>query len=148
MARQRATTGDVVERMLDEWKGGMLTFWVLGLLLLRPMYGLEIKKEIEDSSEGKIRLGVSTIYQLLRRLKNRGMLTSHWEKSLQGPPRAYYAATPTGRQIVNRFMDEVLSPTSPIPNALGRLMQAIWMQDNLKENDHGNTIEGTGSGGL
>lgn len=133
MARKRATSGDVVERMLDEWKGGMLTFWVLGLLLLRPMYGLEIKKEIEQSSEGKIRLGPSTIYQLLRRLENRGMLTSHWEKSLQGPPRAYYMATPSGKMIVHRFIDEVLSPHSPIPNALGRLMQAVLMQENRKE---------------
>ncbi len=125
MARKRATSGDVVERMLDEWKGGMLTFWVLGLLLLRPMYGLEIKKEIATSSEGKIRLGPSTVYQLLRRLEQRGMLTSRWERSQQGPPRAYYAATPAGATIVHRFIVEVLSPQSPIPKALGRLMQEI-----------------------
>lgn len=125
MARKRATAGDVVDRMLDEWKGGMLTFWVLGLLLLRPMYGLEIKKEIEESSAGKIRLGPSTIYQILRRLETRGMLTSRWEKSRQGPPRAYYEATPAGQRIVRRFIDEILSPASPLPNALGRLTQQI-----------------------
>ncbi|MBN2148402.1 MAG: PadR family transcriptional regulator [Anaerolineales bacterium] len=128
MARKNATTGDIVERMLDEWKGGMLTYWVLGLLTLRPMYGLEIKKEIEQSSEGKIMLGVSTIYQLLRRLEKRSMVTSHWEKSQQGPPRAYYETTPEGRAIVLRFIEEVLSPTSPIPNALGRLTQQIGVR--------------------
>jgi DNA-binding PadR family transcriptional regulator len=125
MARKRATSGDIVERMLDEWKGGMLTFWVLGLLLQRPMYGLEIKKEIDESSQGKIHLGVSTIYQLLRRLEMRGMVTSRWEKNPQGPPRAYYEATTAGRTIVFRFIEEILSPLSPIPSALGRLMQQI-----------------------
>jgi len=136
MARKRATAGDVVDRMLDEWKGGMLTFWTLGLLILRPMYGLEIKKEIEQSSQGKIKLGPSTIYPLLRRLENRGMVTRRWEKSLHGPPRAYYEATPAGRRIVYRFIEEVLSPSSPIPNALGRLTQHVLAQSIERRNEH------------
>ena len=118
-------SNDLVEGMLNEWKRGMLTFWALGLLVVRPMYGLEIRKEIESSSEGKIALGVSTIYQLLRRLEGRGMVSSRWEKSPQGPPRAYYAITPSGIVVVLRFIQEVLSPQSPIPTALGKLIQAV-----------------------
>lgn len=116
---------DLVEDMLNEWKRGMLTFWALGLLVVRPMYGLEIRKEIEGSSQGKIALGVSTIYQLLRRLEKRGMVTSRWEKSPQGPPRAYYEITTAGRSVVLRYIQEVLSPQSPIPAALGKLIQAV-----------------------
>lgn len=116
---------DLVEGMLNEWKRGMLTFWALGLLAVRPMYGLEIRKEIESSSQGKIILGVSTIYQLLRRLEKGGLVTSQWQKSPQGPPRAYYEITPAGRAVVLRYIEEVLSPHSPIPAALGRLIQAI-----------------------
>ncbi len=137
MARKRATSEDIVDRMLDEWKRGMLTFWTLGLLIVRPRYGLEIKKEIENSSEGKIMLGVSTIYQLLRRLESRGLVTSRWEKSQQGPPRAYYEATPAGRAIVYRFIEEVLSPASPIPNALGRLMQQLMLPLSERKNKNG-----------
>ncbi len=118
-------TEDPVEGMLNEWKRGMLTFWALGLLAVRPMYGLEIRKEIEGSSRGKIALGASTISQLLRRLESRAMVTSHWEKSPQGPPRAYYEITPAGRVVVLRYIQEVLSPQSPIPAALGRLIQAV-----------------------
>jgi DNA-binding PadR family transcriptional regulator len=116
---------DLVEGMLNEWKRGMLTFWALGLLVVRPMYGLEIRKEIENSSQGKITLGVSTIYQLLRRLEGRGLVSSRWEKSLQGPPRAYYEITPAGRAVVLRYIQEVLSPHSPIPAAMGELIQAV-----------------------
>ncbi len=116
---------DLVEGMLNEWKRGMLTFWALGLLVVRPMYGLEIRKEIEGSSEGKIALGVSTIYQLLRRLEGRGMVSSRWQKSPQGPPRAYYEITASGYAVVLRYIQEVLSPQSPIPAALGKLIQAV-----------------------
>ena len=118
-------SNDLVDGMLNEWKRGMLTFWALGLLSVRPMYGLEIRKEIESSSQGKMTLGVSTIYQLLRRLEGRGMVTSRWEKSPQGPPRAYYEITPAGRAVVLRYIQEVLSPQSPIPAALGQLIQAV-----------------------
>ncbi len=116
---------DLVEGMLNEWKRGMLTFWALGLLAVRPMYGLEIRKEIESTSQNKIAMGVSTIYQLLRRLEGRGMVSSRWEKSPQGPPRAYYEITPAGRLVVLRYIQEVLSPQSPIPAALGKLIQAV-----------------------
>jgi PadR family transcriptional regulator PadR len=123
---------DVVEQMLGEWKRGMLTFWTLGLLLIRPMYGLEIKKEIETSTQGKMKLGASTIYQLLRRLEKRGLVTSRWEATSHGPPRAYYEASEAGKAVVKRYVDEVLSPGSPIASALGeltgRLMQPFIYQ--------------------
>ncbi len=121
---------DEIEQMLAEWKRGMLTFWVLGLLLTRPMYGLEIKKEIETSTQGKMKLGVSTMYQLLRRLEKRGLVTSRWESTTQGPPRAYYEATEAGKGVVQRYVAEVLSPGSPIASALGmltgQLMQKLF----------------------
>lgn len=123
-----STTDQLVEKMLEEWKRSMLTFWSLGLLLQRPMYGLEIKKEIESSTEGKMRLGASTIYQLLRRLESRGLVTSRWERTEQGPPRAYYELTPAGRELIFRYAHEILSPDSLISVALGRLTAKIFQQ--------------------
>lgn len=135
-----------VESMLNEWKRGMLTFWALGLLVVRPMYGLEIRKEIENSSRGKITLGVSTIYQLLRRLEGRRMVSSRWEKSPQGPPRAYYEITPMGHAVVLRFIQEVLSPQSPIPAALGELLRAI-LESGSSPNETAVNSTGNDAGG-
>ncbi|MBP1694785.1 MAG: transcriptional regulator, PadR-like family [Chloroflexi bacterium] len=87
-ARKKNSEINPVEVMLDEWKRGMLTFWALGLVCQRPMYGLEIKKQIESSSHGMLHLGVSTIYQLMRRLEGRGLVASRWQSTTQGPPRA------------------------------------------------------------
>ena len=121
MAAKQEQVDVLVERMLAEWRRGMLTYWVLGLLVLRPMYGLEIRQEIEDSTKGRMVLGVSTVYQMLRRLERRGLLKSRRERSTQGPPRVYYEPTEAGRQVVRTYLTEVLSPQSPIFAAIGEL---------------------------
>ena len=38
-----------------------------------------------------------TVYPLLTRLKNAGLLTYRWEESTSGPPRKYYGLTETGK---------------------------------------------------
>ena len=118
-------TDRLVKSMLEEWKRSMLTFWVLGLLLQRSMYGLEIKKEIESSTQGKMKLGASTIYQLLRRLESRELVTRRWERTEQGPPRAYFELAPAGRELIFRYAQEVLSPDSQIASALEKLTAQI-----------------------
>ena len=117
-----------IDAMLGEWKRSMLTFWALGLLLERPMYGLEIAREVERSTQGRMVMRPSTIYQLLRRLESKGLVASRWEQSTLGPPRAYYEATATGREVVRRYVQEVFAPGSPISAALGALMPRIMQQ--------------------
>ncbi len=125
MDKNQAPAEKTVRGMLGEWKRGMLSFWALSLLLIRPMYGLEIAKEIETSTKGAMRLGASTIYQLLRRLERRGLVESRWERSAQGPPRAYYNITSMGRDVVRFYVAEVLAPGSPVAVALGELMLKV-----------------------
>jgi DNA-binding PadR family transcriptional regulator len=120
---------DIVERMLQEWKRSMLTFWTLGLLVTRPMYGLEIKNEIEHSTQGALTVRPSTIYQMMARLVKRGLVTSYQEKTTLGPPRTYYQLTPAGREVLRRYIKEILAPDSPIYAGLNqvtaRLMQHL-----------------------
>jgi DNA-binding PadR family transcriptional regulator len=122
------STENVINNMLGEWKRSMLTFWTLSLVMIHPRYGLEIKKEIETSTQGKMKLGVSTIYQLLRRLETRELVDSYWEHTTQGPPRAYYRITNTGREVIRRYVDEVFMPNSPIAAALGQLMPQVFQK--------------------
>ncbi len=133
MTHSRISSEQVAEAMLGEWKRGLLTFWVLSLILIRQMYGLEIAREIEKSTQGRLRLGASTIYQLLRRLERKGLAKSSWQRSTKGPPRAYYQITRAGREVVHRFVDEVLSPNSPIALALNNLMPRVFERLNSNE---------------
>lgn len=75
-----------------------------------------------------MKLGTSTIYQLLRRLESKSLVASRWEKTTQGPPRAYYEITPAGREVIYRFIREILSPNSPISTALGKLTAQLYQQ--------------------
>jgi len=125
MAEVKAALNEAIESMLGEWKRGMLSYWTLALLMQRPRYGLEISKEIEASTQGKMKLGPSTVYQLLRRMEKRGLLVSRWEKTTEGPPRAYYEPTPAGREVVRRFVEDVLMPGSPISSALAQVTGSL-----------------------
>ena len=44
-----------------------------------------------------------TIYPLLTRLKNAGLLNYRWEESTSGPPRKYYALTETGKVFLKEL---------------------------------------------
>ena len=44
-----------------------------------------------------------TLYPLLTRLKNSGLLTYVWEESTQGPPRKYYELTPEGEHFLQEL---------------------------------------------
>jgi PadR family transcriptional regulator PadR len=121
MPDEKPQIDQVVEGMLQEWKRSMLTFWTLGLLASRPMYGLEIQDEIETSTQGALTVRPSTIYQMMARLGKRGLVESYQQSTTIGPPRTYYQLTPAGRQVLRRYMDEILSPESPIYTGLSRL---------------------------
>ena len=131
MADQKPQIDQVVEGMLQEWKRSMLTFWTLGLLATRPMYGLEIKDEIETSTQGVLMVRPSTIYQMMARLSKRGLVDSYKETTTIGPTRTYYQLTPAGRQVLRRYMEEILSPDSPIYNGLSQMTARLF--NNFRE---------------
>jgi PadR family transcriptional regulator PadR len=41
-----------------------------------------------------------TLYPMLNRQKNAGLLSYRWEESPQGPPRKYYSITEKGREYL------------------------------------------------
>ena len=126
MPDQTTHIDQVVDGMLQEWKRSMLTFWTLGLLVSRPMYGLEIKDEIETSTQGALTVRPSTIYQMMARLGKRGLVDSYQERTTVGPPRTYYQLTPAGRQVLRRYIDEILSPDSPIYTGLSQMTARLF----------------------
>jgi PadR family transcriptional regulator PadR len=44
-----------------------------------------------------------TLYPLLTRLKNNGLLTYNWVESTSGPPRKYYALSAEGRKVLEQL---------------------------------------------
>lgn len=51
---------------------------LLTVLLKREVYGLELIQAIHDASEGKRRIGFSSLYPTLHQLEKKGMVKSRW----------------------------------------------------------------------
>jgi PadR family transcriptional regulator, regulatory protein PadR len=75
---------------------GWLEVAILATLWRERLYGLEIIRELEKSSDLAVAEG--TIYPVLARLRNDGMVEAEWEEGVSGHPRRYYKLTSAGRK--------------------------------------------------
>jgi len=89
-----------LENSKAQMRKGVLEFCILSLLSNREAYSSDL---IEAMKDAKLLVVEGTIYPLLTRLKNDGLLTYRWEESTGGPPRKYYTISPEGLQ----FLDEL-----------------------------------------
>jgi PadR family transcriptional regulator PadR len=85
---------------MDKWevqlRKGCLELAILGALWSGKRYGLEILRLLERDSE--LILSEGTVYPLLSRLKEEGLLESEWVEADAGHPRKYYRLTAVGRR--------------------------------------------------
>ena len=88
------------DRFAQQLKKGVLEMLVLKLICAKPAYGYELLSELKLSSQGRFSLKEGTLYPILTRQKNAGLLTYRWEESPQGPPRKYYSLTDKGREYL------------------------------------------------
>ena len=89
-----------IDNLKSQMRKGMLEFCVLLLLSRSDAYVSEI---IGRMKEAHLIVVEGTLYPLLTRLKNDGLLGYRWEESPSGPPRKYYSITPLGRQFLNEL---------------------------------------------
>ena len=78
-----------------QMRKGVLEYSILLILNSNDEYSSSIIQKLKDVD---IIVAEGTVYPLLARLKNSGMLTYRWEESLQGPPRKYYTITEQGKK--------------------------------------------------
>ena len=86
-----------IENAKSQMRKGMLEYCVLLLLKHRPSYASDI---IQQLKAAELLVVEGTLYPLLTRLKNDGLLSYQWQESTQGPPRKYYALSPEGEQFL------------------------------------------------
>lgn len=96
-----------VEKLQTQMRKGMLEFCVLLLIAKGDAYASEIISGLKDAHMIVVE---GTLYPLLTRLKNDGLLTYRWEESVSGPPRKYYTITHAGQAFLgalSRVWDEL-----------------------------------------
>src|SRR3546814_5232912 len=67
------------------------------------MYGYQIAKRLERFGDGVLSGKQSALYPVLRNLGAAGLLDSHVEPSMSGPPRRYYRITVAGRAVLHEW---------------------------------------------
>ena len=86
---------NAVENVKSQMRKGVLEYCILCILNRQEAYASAI---IEQLKEANMIVVEGTLYPLLIRLKNNGLLSYRWEESTQGPPRKYYMITEKGRE--------------------------------------------------
>ena len=82
------------DNVRSQMRKGVLEYCILCILDKHEAYASNI---IEELKKADMIVVEGTLYPLLIRQKNQGLLSYRWEESTQGPPRKYYCITEKGR---------------------------------------------------
>lgn len=85
-----------------QMRKGILEMCILSIIKEKEAYASDIIAELKAA---KLIVVEGTIYPLLTRLKNTGLLTYQWQESSSGPPRKYYKLTEKGEHFLQELLD-------------------------------------------
>ncbi len=88
------------ENTKAQMRKGVLEYCILSILAKNDAYASDIINELK---EVKMIVVEGTMYPLLTRQKNAGLLNYRWEESQQGPPRKYYSLTDKGKEFLEEL---------------------------------------------
>ena len=90
MSQRRQDPGDLLQ--------GTLGILILKSLLLGPAHGYAIARWVEDTTGDVLSIEEGSLYPALRRLEDRGLVTSEWGLSDNNRRARYYSITGDGRK--------------------------------------------------
>jgi PadR family transcriptional regulator, regulatory protein PadR len=105
----------VKEPIQVQLKKGVLELCVLALLSEQDGYAYEIASRLAE----EIGMGEGTIYPLMRRMQNDGLVSTYLVDSESGPPRKYYRLTAAGRSALIAQRNEWKTFESAVRKILG-----------------------------
>lgn len=91
-----------IENTKVQMRKGILEFCILGIISRGEVYASDILDALKSANMLVVE---GTVYPLLTRLKNAGLLTYEWKESSSGPPRKYFTLTPEGQQALQELKE-------------------------------------------
>jgi PadR family transcriptional regulator PadR len=79
---------------------GILDYCILSIISRGEIYASDIIAELKKA---ELLVVEGTLYPLLTRLKNNGLLSYNWQESTSGPPRKYYKITAEGEAVLQKL---------------------------------------------
>ncbi len=105
-----------IENTKAQMRKGVLEFCILSILSDGEHYPTEI---IERMKTAKLLVVEGTLYPLLTRLKNDGLLTYRWEESTSGPPRKYFTLSEEGKKT----LAELINSWTELTDSVNQIIQ-------------------------
>jgi PadR family transcriptional regulator PadR len=90
----------IAENTQTQMRKGILEYCILSIISRDETYASDIIAELKKA---QLLVVEGTLYPLLTRLKNNGLLTYNWVESTSGPPRKYYALSDEGRKVLEQL---------------------------------------------
>ena len=94
---------DAIDR---ELKRGTLEMILLKLLSEREMYGYQLNATLAERGGKQFEIKEGTLYPVLYRLEDAGLIEARWETQERGNPRKYYQLTSEGTQRLQTLINE------------------------------------------
>ena len=89
-----------IDNAKAQMRKGVLEYCILSILSRGDAYVSDIISQLKNS---ELIVVEGTLYPMLTRQKNAGLLSYRWEELTQGPPRKYYALTNEGRTMLQEL---------------------------------------------
>jgi len=105
-----------VENSKAQMKKGILEYCILAIIKRGEVYASDI---LEELKQAQLIVVEGTLYPLLTRLKNEGLLSYQWIESKSGPPRKYFQLTPEG----NTFLNELELTWNELTDSVNQIIQ-------------------------
>ncbi|MCI1779053.1 MAG: PadR family transcriptional regulator [Bacteroidales bacterium] len=109
-------TDSNVDNIKAQMRKGVLEYCILSILRRNDAYASSLIAELK---EARMIVVEGTLYPLLAREKNQGLLKYRWEESPQGPPRKYYSLTDKGKEALSEMdtaWNEIVSSIEYLKN--------------------------------
>ena len=104
-----------LENTKAQMRKGVLEFCTLSIIAKGQIYPSDIIAQLRDS---QMMVVEGTLYPLLTRLKNAGLITYTWVESNAGPPRKYFTITDQGQAFLKELESTWQDLVSSVNNTI------------------------------
>jgi PadR family transcriptional regulator len=103
----------------------VLPLLVLHLIAQGPTYGNQLMDRIAGMTEGVLSVNPNTMYPLLRRLEQRGLIAGQWEHP-ERRTRRFYSLTPAGQGEYERLMEDVRPFLDSVAHSIDDIVREVY----------------------
>ena len=102
------------EKVQNSFQRGGMSLLILSLLEREDMYGYQIVQTISESSSGRIVTQEGSLYPVLYKLQEQGMISDKKELEGKRKPRVYYHLEEAGRTLLQILIEEYEAVTQGV----------------------------------